>query len=225
MKARRAARELALLSFSQLGKDMQKGQDIDITDIITISVRTLVDDAENSLKNALYGFMEMKEKFEDYEIDHPENEKRPIGSGIIPAPFTMTSDIIGRIDQSIDGIDKALAALELSEISALSNRQEVREFTLRLAKSYMEHSQQIDDQIQKLAKGWNIDRLVRIDRDILRLAIVELLYFKDMPLSVTIDEAVELAKKYSTDESSSFINGILRGVVEEHNLLTNKNNK
>lgn len=222
MKARRAARELALLAFSQLSKDIKKGQNIEIEDIITLSVRTLVNDAESNLKYALNNFLLIRENVENFEIDHPENLKRPIGSGIIPAPMPLTSDMIGNIDKFIDGIDKTLAALELSEISALSNRTDVKDYSINLITSYIEHKEEVDKQIQKLAIGWNIDRLVRIDRDILRISVVELLCFQEIPVSVSIDEAVELAKKYSTEESSSFINGILRGIVEENNLLITK---
>lgn len=222
MKARRAARELALLAFSQLCKDIKKDHKIDLTDIITMSVRALVDDAESALNDSLQGFLSMKEKVEEAEIDHPENLKRPIDAGIVPVPLTMTSDMIGRVDQAIEGIDKTLAALELAEVAALYNHKDVIDFSVKLVSLYIDNAAKVDEQIQKFAIGWNIDRLIRIDKDILRLAIVELLFVDDMPLSVTIDEAVELAKKYSTEESSSFINGILRGVVEENNLLVSK---
>ena len=70
--------------------------------------------------------------------------------------------------------------------------------------------------IQQYSKGWDIERLFKIDKDILRIAITELVYIKDAPHKVIIDEALELAKKYSTDDSPSFINGILARVVERY---------
>ena len=60
--------------------------------------------------------------------------------------------------------------------------------------------------------------MVKMDKDILRIAIVELLYIKDAPMKVVVDEALELAKKYSTDDSASFINGILAKVIVENGL-------
>ena len=77
---------------------------------------------------------------------------------------------------------------------------------------------QIDSIISKNAKGWDFERLVKMDKDILRVALSELLYVKETPLRVIVDEAVELAKKYSTDDSSSFINGILAKVIVDEGL-------
>lgn len=218
MKARRVARELALLAFSQLSKDLDKFQDKDLEDIIVVSVRTLVNDTENNLKKSLGAVLEIREYIENYEFDHPDNIKRPVEAGIVPVPIPLTSDILGRVDTIIDAIDKTYSAIELAEISSLAKKLEVKNYTIALIKNYIAHKNEIDEQISKFSKGWNIERMVRIDRDVLRIAIVELLYFDNVPISVTIDEAVELAKKYSTEESSSFINGILRQVVEVNNL-------
>ena len=76
--------------------------------------------------------------------------------------------------------------------------------------------QDVDNIIKELAFGWDIDRLFKIDKDILRISIIELVFMKDAPHKVVIDEALELAKKYSTDDSPSFINGILAKVVERY---------
>ncbi|OGH96436.1 MAG: transcription antitermination factor NusB [Candidatus Melainabacteria bacterium GWF2_32_7] len=222
MKARRAARELALLAFSQLSKDIETLKDKELEEIVVLSVRTLVNNAENELKKTLSALFDIREFIENYEIDHQENIKRPVEAPVLPVPIPLTSDMVGRIDTVIDAIDKTFSATEIVELSSLANQEEVKEYIIRLVKVYVENKKEVDDQISKCAKGWNIERLVRIDRDVLRIAIVELLYFADVPLSVSIDEAVELAKKYSTEESSSFINGILRQVVEENKLYGQK---
>ncbi|MFH0702261.1 MAG: transcription antitermination factor NusB [bacterium] len=220
MNARRAARELAILAFSQLNKKTELLEDRDIEDIILASIRTLADEAENSLKPTINTLLDMKEYLENYEIEHPENIKKPLDALIVPVPMPLTSDMIGKIDSLIDIVEKSLAALELAEISTLINKQNIKNYIIRLIKTFEGNKQTIDEQISKICKGWSIERLVKIDRDILRISIVELLYFKDIPVKVSIDEAVELAKKYSTEESSSFINGILREVVAMNNLLT-----
>ncbi|MDD3013856.1 MAG: transcription antitermination factor NusB [Candidatus Gastranaerophilales bacterium] len=220
MNARRAARELALLAFSQLVKNSKKSPEIE--EIIISSIRTLVDDAENNLKLTVSALADIKEYIENYEIEHPENVKRSIEASIIPVPMPMTSDMLGRIDSIIDVADKAYSALEISELASLSNKAEVKTYTINLSNLYTKNKKEIDEQISKHSKGWNIERLVRIDKNILRIAITELLYVEDVPISVSIDEAVELAKKYSTDESASFINGILRQVVEENQIIQYK---
>jgi N utilization substance protein B len=75
--------------------------------------------------------------------------------------------------------------------------------------------EQADQKISRLATNWNIDRMAILDRNILRLAIVELDHMVDVPVKVVLNEAIELAKKYSTVESSRFVNGILDQYLKE----------
>ncbi len=218
MNARSVARELALLAFSQISKNIDKIENKNIEDIVVTSIRTLTNDAENNLKTTVGALVEIRDFIENYEMEHPENIKRPLDVSNIPVQIPLTSDMIGRIDCLINAVDKTFSALEIAEISALSKTPEVRDYILLIANEYKKNSKIVDEEISKLSKGWEIGRLVRIDKNILRIAITELLYIKDTPYKVAIDEAVELAKKYSTEESSSFINGILRQVVEEYKL-------
>ena len=114
----------------------------------------------------------------------------------------------------MDVAEKSLSALDVAELSILSGQSDVRRYIHKIIKTYKEKNSEIDGVIKELASGWDIERLFKIDKDILRIAITELLFIKDAPVKVVIDEALELAKKYSTDESPSFINGILAKVVE-----------
>ena len=86
---------------------------------------------------------------------------------------------------------------------------ETASFALRLVQGTFENRPQIDESIQKVAQNWNIPRMAVVDRNVLRLATYELLYCKDIPPKVAINEAIELGKRYSTEKSSAFINGIL----------------
>jgi len=81
-----------------------------------------------------------------------------------------------------------------------------------------EHIREIDALISDLAIGWTIDRLPKVDLTILRVAIFEILYLKDMPYRVSINEAVELAKTFAGDQSPSYINGMLGTLVRRMNL-------
>ena len=78
-----------------------------------------------------------------------------------------------------------------------------------------ENEKEIDQHISKYAENWRLERMSVIDRNILRLAVFELIYQNDIPASVAINEAVEIAKRYSTDDSGPFINGILDAMVKE----------
>lgn len=75
--------------------------------------------------------------------------------------------------------------------------------------------QTLDEYIEKYAQGWKLNRIAKVDMSIMRLAIYEMLYRVDVPNPVAVNEAIELAKKYGTDNSPSFINGILGKVIEE----------
>ncbi len=219
MQARRAARELALILFSQLDKKIDKYQDSEFEDIILKSVRALTNNASEELKITTSALFDIKEYIENYESDSPINLERPLTVSNVPVALPMTSDMIGRIDELINISEKAIMALEIAEMTALEENSEVKNYIMTIAKSYKQNSQAVDEQIKKFAFGWDIDRLVKMDKDILRIAITELLFIKGAPIKVVIDEAVELAKKYSTDDSASFVNGILGKVVSENNLL------
>lgn len=92
---------------------------------------------------------------------------------------------------------------------------EVKDYTLDVVKATQSHITEIDDIIKKAAEHWAIERMAVIDRNILRAATYELCYRADIPASVAINEAIEIAKKYSTQESASFINGILDKISHE----------
>jgi len=85
----------------------------------------------------------------------------------------------------------------------------VKEFSDRLTKGTQEHLDSIDSKITQYATNWQIKRMAVIDRNILRLGVFELLFAPDIPPKVSINEAVDLAKKYGDLESSKFVNGIL----------------
>ena len=89
----------------------------------------------------------------------------------------------------------------------------VPEHTVRLVEGVAEHSSRIDELIDAHASGWTIDRLPDVDRAILRMATFELLWADDVPDAVVIDEAVELAKTLSTDDSPAYVNGVLGAIL------------
>jgi len=91
--------------------------------------------------------------------------------------------------------------------------EEVQAFTEEIIKGTYKHLPAINDKIHVCAKNWSIDRMAAVDRNVLRMAVYEILYRIDIPTSVTINEAIEIAKKFGTDDSGSFVNGILDSVA------------
>jgi N utilization substance protein B len=90
----------------------------------------------------------------------------------------------------------------------------VSDYTIRLVEGVAEHAGRIDELIDTHATGWSLERLPDVDRAILRMAVFELLWADDVPDPVVIDEAVELAKSLSTDDSPAFVNGVLGAIAE-----------
>ena len=90
----------------------------------------------------------------------------------------------------------------------------LRDFTERLVAGTIEHRDDLDAIISKQADNWRLSRMPIVDRNILRLALFELLHEPSTPRPVVIDEALEIAKRFSTPRSSQFINGILDGVLK-----------
>lgn len=100
---------------------------------------------------------------------------------------------------------------------------EVKEFTLILVKGVMSNLSEIDKVINNYTNNWSLERITNIDRNILRMAIYEILYLKNIPKSVSINEAIELAKKYGTKNSFSFVNGVL-GKIDKNDKIVKKIN-
>ncbi len=105
--------------------------------------------------------------------------------------------------------DVAWAAAAWAEAFDLEIDPAAQDFARTLVAAASEHAAQLDELIAASSKNWRIDRMSRVDRNILRLGTCELLAFKDVPVKVVINEAVELAKRFGTAESSAFVNGVL----------------
>jgi len=98
-------------------------------------------------------------------------------------------------------------------------QDDVKEFTLILVKGVMSNLPEIDKAINNYTNNWSLERITNIDRNILRIAIYEILHLTSIPKSVSINEAVELAKKYSTKSSFSFVNGVLGKIDKSDKIL------
>ena len=101
-------------------------------------------------------------------------------------------------------------------LEARGANPQLRSFVLELFQTTLARLAEIDRLLADVAQNWQLSRMAAIDRALLRLAACELLYYKDAPPKVVINEAVELAKRYSTAASGSFVNGILDRIHRDH---------
>lgn len=112
--------------------------------------------------------------------------------------------------------------LYLDDVEAL---QEEKDYLMERALQVVDLADEIDQEIDETSESWRISRIGKVDLAILRLAVYEIRHDEAIPVSVAINEAVELAKKYGGDRSYGFINGILAKMVREHPELSDKDKK
>lgn len=120
---------------------------------------------------------------------------------------------------------QVLYQLEITKQSALKAMVQLKEnfspeegedeFAKQIVLGVVERRQEIDRLIEERSENWRLDRMTIIDRNILRIAIFELLYCSEVPPKVTLNEAIDLGKRYGSEESGSFINGILDRIQNE----------
>ncbi|HEY5033487.1 MAG TPA: transcription antitermination factor NusB [Actinomycetes bacterium] len=116
-------------------------------------------------------------------------------------------DVLFEADQrSVPAADVLAARVALAD-------PPVHEHTARLVEGVVQNRERIDGLIETYAEDWPLDRLPAVDRALLRISVYELLYVDDVPDHVVIDEAVELAKQLSTDDSPAFVNGLLARIL------------
>ncbi len=123
---------------------------------------------------------------------------------------------------------QSLYALELGEgdlsdlresiVTGLGLGREEAQYGAKLIQKVLDHVMEIDEYISQYAKNWSLNRIAVIDKILMRCSAAEMLYMNDVPVRVSITEAVQMAKKYSTEESAMFVNGILDTIARELSL-------
>ena len=197
---RSIARELALLSISQIKTSPSKLAQQDLEDLMLGAVRTLTAEVQDILETA--------------SAETKRGEERLLSSQTrsqdLDSAKLMVSDAVGLTQKAINRLG---VAIELPEFVQLSNQEKVREYAIAIISAVKENKQYIEQYIEEVLVAWQLSRLPKIDQDILRISVAEMLYL-ELPIRVAIDEAVELAKRYSDDEGFRFINGVLRKVSD-----------
>ncbi|MCA2812229.1 MAG: transcription antitermination protein NusB [Microcystis sp. M090S1] len=200
---RRIARELALLSLSQIKGNPENLEQQTLNDLILVAVRTLTLEIQETLETAAAEISRGNERIlaSDTKATNLKSAQTMIKEAI-----SLTHNAINRLGTVID----------FPEIVQLSSQYEVREYALELIGTVYRRRAEIEQELTGALVDWQLHRLPRIDRDILQIAVAEMLYL-DLPQKVAINEAIELAKRYSDDEGYRFINGVLRRVTNKLN--------
>ena len=197
---RSIARELALLSISQIKANPQKLADEDLGTFVVSAVRTLITEVQDILEMASAETQRGEEKILSSTVRANDLESAK----------TMVSDAVKLAQTAINRLG---TAIEIPEFVQLANKQEVRDYAVEIMGTIKEQRSEIEKYLEDVLVAWQLSRLPKIDKDILTIAVAEILYLK-VPVKVAIDEAVELAKRYSDEDGFRFINGVLRRVSD-----------
>jgi len=203
MQPRRIARELALLSLSQLPNSPEKLETQQLSNLVLAAVRTLTTEVQDALSNAAAELQRGSNRLLTSETRATDLQT---ARSMVEEAIQLTQSAINRVG----------TAVELPELIQLANQPDidVRTYALQIVRTVNAKRTEIDEHLTKGLVDWQVNPLARIDRDILRIAVAEIMYL-GIPVKVAINEAVELAKRYSGDEGHRFINGVLRRVSEQ----------
>lgn len=203
MQPRRIARELALLSLSQLPNSPEKLETQQLSNLVLAAVRTLTTEVQDALSTAAAELQRASDRLLTSETR----------AGDLQTARVMVEEAI-QLTQT--GINRVATTMDLPELIQVANQPDfdVRTYAVQVVGTVNVKRTEIDELLTQALVDWQVARLARIDRDILRIAVAEML-FLGVPDRVAINEAVELAKRYSGDEGHRFINGVLRRVSEQ----------
>ena len=218
MNSRSAAREIVVLALPQLPKDNIKLTNTDLKAIILALSRSLSDYAKKNISSVSADLQRIESFLLNAEIEHPDNEKHvtQIESVLIPDTAVLRK----QVNALRQAATELFNVLEIPELITHTDQELTLEYVIFILNKYIENKEKINETIEQAAqrrksdKKWKLGRMVRLDRDILRVAATELLFITDTPTEVICDEAVKIADKYGGDESKKFVNGVLRDIVE-----------
>ncbi|MEJ1933960.1 transcription antitermination factor NusB [Nostoc sp. NIES-2111] len=192
---------------SQLPLNPKKLTEEHLPKLVLATVRTLRAEVQDTLDNAAAELQRSNDRLLTSQTRAAD----------LNTARNMLQEAIGYTQTAINQLG---AAVEFPELIQLANQdKEVGRYAIKLVKIVSEERTAIDEQITAALVDWQVTRLAQIDRDILRIAVAEMRFF-NLPDSVAINEAVELAKRYSGDEGHRFINGVLRRVTDQKKALS-----
>lgn len=204
LNTRRVARELALLTMSQLAGRPETAP-ASVGELLARAADMLAHEARERVADAASVFVAQEHTIQSHVLELQEG----------PLPRRALEEVLGALDTIQNAVELLGSALELPAMVALADAEETRGFALAMVERYSTHRDEIDRRLAEAAKNWSVDRMAALDRDAMRLAIGELLWDPEVPVEVSINEAVELAKKYGTPDSGKFVNGVLSRFADE----------
>ncbi|MCP9815549.1 transcription antitermination protein NusB [Synechococcus sp. GreenBA-s] len=198
MQSRSIARELALLLLGQIS-DRQPAADTGLDALLQQAQATLSQHVREALDQAAADLQAAQQQLLDSELQAEGAEQLP----------RVRQHLQEGLAHAEQGLNRLSASLELPRLLMLADQDEVRRGALDRARAVLRQREALDARLDAVMEGWRLTRLPRIDRDILRLAAIDIEQFRTPP-AVACNEAVELANRYSDEQGRRMINGVLR---------------
>lgn len=221
MNARHAARQLALMILFQHDKqgDLHSlSEQLDapfaVNTLVTDFVRALSQNALATLEDSGVTLAKLIDALDDETFQAENNQDLPLNAPLNPVTLPTTAEMMEQLKSALQAIELGYEALQLPEFCLLAQQPDVQTYTQRLLTLVKEQLTAIDEHIDQHSDDWKLPRMMKMDRCILRLAVGEIVGIDSVAASVSIDEAVELAKQYAHESSYKLINGILGGVAK-----------
>ncbi len=200
MATRSLARELALLVLGQVSDQKPSpAADLAMDSVLEQALESLMQHWRESLDASAAELEQAQQTLLDSELQSGADAALPTGRDHLRSCLTMA-------EQVLNGLS---ASLELPRLLMLGDQEQIRRGAMERVSCVLNKRDRIDAELDSVMEGWRLSRLPRLDRDILRLAVVDL---RDLgtPAPVAFSEAVELANRYSDEQGRRMINGVLR---------------
>ncbi len=207
MQSRTLARELALLMLGQVNDRGPAATSAGTAALSDGSLEGLLHQALTSLSQHVRDALDRSaEDLQQAQQELLDSELQEEGPARLPRVRQHLQEGLNHAEQALNRLS---ASLELPRLLLLADQEEVRSGAIARARAVLRDRERIDERLDRVMEGWRLTRLPRIDRDILRLAAVDLESFATPP-AVACNEAVELAHRYSDEQGRRMINGVLR---------------
>ena len=199
MQSRSVSRELALLMLGQVN-DRQPSPDTALDTLLQQALVSLSQHVREALDQAASELQAAQQQLLDSELQD---------QGAVEQLPRIRKHLQEGLEHAEHGLNRLSASLELPRLLMLADQEEIRRGAIDRARAVLSGRDDLDQRLDAVMEGWRLTRLPRIDRDILRLAAVDIEQFRT-PAAVACNEAVELANRYSDEQGRRMINGVLR---------------
>jgi transcription antitermination protein NusB len=221
IQGRRAARQLALLALYQLedakGHIQPLPSEADAVKRIIYGVaHSMTLQAKDALERAAEKLRDASEEIIRLEFESPENLASPMHEAPKPVTLPTTKETLQYLDDSLGACEMAWNVLDVPQLVLHLNDDETATFMYDVVDCVSQNNSALNAIINHYSDDWKADRMMKMDRLIIKLAVAEILHRPDIDDAVSLNEAVELSKIYSHEDSHKFINGLLdKGLLND----------